>query len=396
MGFFDKLLGRESAEDGGWESASQAKRRETTKAVLERAAALAGMLDARVYAEKPDSDLDLRGTIKGLPFRVEMSESGSVNECELKYAKMNFTYIDLEYDKDLPDHDSGAPPEWEPGERKIFLAPKIYVDGSSADKEAAAFRKLPASLQERVLAGLRRSNILYFRSRYDELEVTLTSDATDKADPARWLADILVLMVDVAMARGVRPPSDAPAPAPDDDDAPDTDQAAISARKVAANVAGSTIVDRAEDECLDVRWTEHGMRVRIVLDHGFDDVDVEVAIPEVLGAFDLSYEASLDPGSLGPATDPWDLRTRQELIGPRVCVAGSPVAVARQAALVRAIGPSLVVELVAAIAEHELASVELADGVLRATVSDLDVVGDGMAAIRVARLFARVAAALPR
>jgi hypothetical protein len=405
MGFFDKLMGRDTPVPAtgvfdprkGWAAASEKTRRATTQAVLERAAALAGVTDGVAYAETHDGTFDLRGTIQGLPFRVKMSESGSIDDFELKYAKRDFTYIDLEYDRDLPEHNFIQPPDWEPSDKRVFFAPKIFVEGSSADREAAAFKQLPESLQKRTVAAMRQYDILYFRSRYDELEITISRSSDDEptGDPIAGLADMLRIAADFAIARGVKPPGDTSTSTSDDDDGSTvTVKVADCARSIAAKITGATVVDRAPDECLDVRWTEHGIPVRIVLDHGFDDVDVEVAIPKVHGAFDLSHEPSLDPDSLGPPVDLWDVRTRQELIGPKVCVSGTPTAVARQTALVRSIGPSLVVELVAAMAEHSISNIELADGLLKTTLSDLEEL-DAAAAIRVAKLFVRVAAALP-
>src|SRR4051794_29007200 len=242
MGFFDKLLGRDPAPPNPadaakiWDEGDDAARNALTRSVLEQAAVLAKLADATVYAEKHDGNFDLRGTVHGLPIRVQMDSSGSVRDLEVKHAKLNVSYIDLEYDAELPAHGSTSAPAWSPGEQKLFLAPRVYLEGTSAEKEAAAFRRLPAELQARVLALMPRANILYFRSRYDSVELTIRGDGRNHADPVRWLADMLVAAGEVAVARGARPPgTPKAATAADDDVVADAPEAAqIRARAIAA------------------------------------------------------------------------------------------------------------------------------------------------------------------
>lgn len=357
------------AEARGWDADTPA----IATAVLQAVGTALPVDDAKIVDRPHDREVDLRGSMRGFPLKVTLDYTGHCRDLTLKYANTGLRFIDLEYNPALPDQLPDVEP-WEPSETQVVLGPKVFVEGSDAELEATDFRALPAALQAHVLGELVRLRIRYFRSRPDELDITMHDDVRDVADPVPWLVDTLRLALEVTAGRRAVTPVAAVAEQASRSQAI-ADAATTLAEAIQAQLVGATIVVRDEDACIDVRWTEGIVPVRIVLDVDFDDIDLQVRATGVAGSFDL--ESDFDGAPLTRADgDVWN-------------------AAARQAAMLRKVGTALVDEIVASMEELSIDHVSLHDEQLDATVGEISTTRDGgAAAIRMTKLLARVAAQL--
>ena len=388
MGWFGRLFG-----GGGVPGESRGQTR--ARQLLDRTAALAALTDV-VIAQTDEYQCELRGTLRGMPVRLIVDHDGEVREFQLRHDSPASACIDLEYDPDRKATRAGpALPAWDEGDHVIDVGPGVFIEGSDARKEHAAFLRLPPALQARVLETMARRRIMYFRSRPDEHDISFHDSGRELADKPAAYAEVLLLAGEVARARSAVPPR--PTRSPDDegdDDEGDDDGAAVHdatklAGQIATRIPGATVVVREDDACIDVRWTEHGTSPRLVLDVGTDSLDVEVNADGVMGEFALERDVDVVAGR--------DDAERHVFVGAAVFVAGPLAAVRTQAALLHALPAALLDEVVRAMTELDLGLIHLQDQLLTVTVGDLaHVVDQGAAGTRVARLLARLAAALPR
>ncbi len=397
MSWLDKLLGREDAPPSapvarGWASPLDSVRAETTDAFLLAVASRAQIAAPVLVPQPPDEcQSELRGTLRGFELRVIVDHDSSIRELNLRYAQSG-GFIDLDYSPELEGFTPPAVEPWDASDKKVFLAPGIFIDGSSADKEAAAFRSFPAALQARVLTDIKRLNVMYFRSRPDNHDVTVRGCAADQADPVAWLADLLVLSADVAAARGARP---AVPDGPYSVAFAAREGVTALATRLSGRVPGARIV-RLDDDHVDVRFTESGVPVRIALDAEFDDVDVEAHARDVGGAFELSRDDEVEIPTGGGGGEVWDEPDAVLSLSHAVYVEGAAPDVRRAAAMLAALPSALVDELVTTVDELELRGVTFEGEILTATACDLRAADAVERALRLARLLARVAASLPR
>lgn len=384
MGWFGRLFG-----GGGVPGESRGQTR--ARQLLDRTAALAALTDV-VIAQTDEYQCELRGTLRGMPVRLIVDHDGEVREFQLRHDSPASACIDLEYDPDRKATRAGpALPAWDDGDLVIDVGPGVFIDGSDARKEHAAFLRLPPDLQARVLATMARHRIMYFRSRPDEHDIYFHDSGRELADKPAAYAEVLLLAGEVARARSAVPPR--PTRSHDDDEGDDDAAAVDDATKLAGQIAtrlpGATVVAREDDACIDVRWTEHGTSVRLVLDVGSDNLDVEVNADGVMGEFALERDVDVVAGR--------DDGERHVFFGAAVFVAGPLADVRTQASLLHALPAALLDEVVRAMTELDLGLLHLQDQQLTITAGDLaHVVDQGAAGIRVARLLARLAAALPR
>jgi hypothetical protein len=415
VNFFNRLFGRDAASPtspgpdargGGpvaalrrWDDLDDEARKAARTALLERVASRAGLEKPRVHVPRGGDDVELRATARGVPLRVELSWSGGV-EVEFKYAS-RVGFIDLEY---APAEDDDDEEPWSESDRRVLLAPRIFVDGSSCNEEAAAFRRLPGPLQARVLDAIARLGIRYFRSRPSVHTVMAWKDLKDMPDPEAWLVEAIALSSDVIEARlGGRaaPPGHGGAARPfsaveGDEDATWGAAEAYLAR-LALGLPGARVVPRREEDEIDLRWTEAGVPVRVVLDVDASGVRVGALADGVEAELSLlrDPDATLDE----PASDdPWAPPPETKLFLSRdVFLSGTEAATRREAAVLDRLPRSLLDELVAAMERHDLSDIDLEAGQLLTFPCDLvDLDEDGATVIGLARLLSRVAAALPR
>lgn len=408
MGWFDKLLGREvvDADEGttfskrGWDSASDDRRVATTRLYLEALGRQLGVENQQVVPRPQDHDADLRGTLREFPLRVRVSYSGSLSRVELKIGETGHGFIDLEYDPDMAET---APQvdAFDESEKQVMVAPRVFFEGSSAEDDAALFRELPVELQERVTREMVRLRIRYFRSRSDELDITMLDEPRERNEPVAWLADALRLAVDVTLARGQVPPGrEATVPRVverAEAKREPTDWARRVAESIGKQVLGAKIIENREAEDIEVRWIESGVPVRIVVDYDFDDFDIEARVDGVTTDLSLQYDedVTVAPTREGGG-DPWDESEHHVFFAKHVFVSGRESLARSQAAVWRSLGTSLLDDLVRTVETHAC-GVWLDDEVLQANVDGADEVTDGgAAAVSIARLLARVAKALPR
>lgn len=412
MGFFDRLLGRQTVKSvngkdvksfhrGGWNSIIESRGPATTTAFLENVGAVAGVSDMEVVALN-DHKQELRGKLAGYTICVSVMNSGSMGDIAFRYSQIEGPYIDLEYDPDMKVDPTGITP-FNPSDKKIVLGPKVFVEGSSAEEEAAAFRKLPKELQERVVTDMKRLRIRYFRSRREEFDITMHDDpgGEDGApDPVHWMADTLTLAAEVTKARGGLPVGQGKVfTSAERKPPPDKDVPAIArdlANHIAKQLIGAKVVEREEDDCIDVRWAESGIPVRIAIDHDFDHVQIEAMAKGAKGEFSLIFDPEITrEAKTGSNLDPWD-EDKYEFFARSVFVNGKESEVRAQAAILHSLNPSLLGELVV-LAEKREATIDLDDGKLDLVLCECTHVTDrGAEAIAVARLLARLASALPK
>jgi hypothetical protein len=192
MGWFDRVFGGPK----GFASTSADERTRVATAFLNDVVARTGIVDA-VISPPVDDELILRGALQGLALEVTLRSWGQLTELTLRYdAELGF--IDLEFDPELDPDPALAPDD------QLVVAPGVFLEGSGAQDELHAFEQLPVALRRRVLADLARLRIRYFRSRTHEHTMTVHDEVPEVADPVTWLASILQLGADVAIARGAR------------------------------------------------------------------------------------------------------------------------------------------------------------------------------------------------
>jgi hypothetical protein len=399
MGFFDRLLGRDKFHRSGWSSIMESRWAATTTTFLQEVGVALALPDAEVLALN-DQKQELRGTLLGYTLHVSILNIGSIGDISFRYAAIQGPYIDLEYDPDMKVDPTNVKP-FDPSDRRIVLGPQVFVEGSSADEEAATFKKLPQELQERVIRDMRRLRIRYFRSRREEFDITMHDDPREGvSDPVQWLADTLRLAADVTKARGALPVGQGPLHSSAERKPPPTkDVEAIArglANEIAKQVIGAKVVEREDDDCIDVRWTEGGVPVRIAIDHDFDHLEIEALARGAKGGFSLIFDPEITrEAKTGGAIDPWD-EDRFEFFGRSVFVNGKEAQVRAEASVLNALNPSLLGELVC-LAEKRHATIDLDEEKLDVCLCEATQVTDrGAEAISVARLLARVASALPR
>lgn len=377
------------------------------KAYLEAVAARAGLTDVVVVANLAEHEAELRGQRSGLPLRVIVDFTGDVRECEFKYeTDDDCEFIDLEFD---PEHSSATSPQlkpWDESEKKVYVAPQVFLEGSGADDEHAAFKRLPATLQQRILAAMVQHRIRYFRSRPSEHDNTLWDGAADVREPIEWLAEVIQLSAEVALARGAVAPGSKPRPKPVNAFAEAQADALgeeaewlagkAFATELAAKLPGARVVERKSDEAWDVRWAEGGVQLRVVVDVRFGDLEAHARADGVECEFSLHHDTEAAPVSASPSDDGWDEADCMLFIDRATFLIGSRAEVLREAAALRALPPTLLQELLACCRQINNAP-DLERSNLHVDVVELATVTDGGdAAVAVARLLGRVVSALPK
>ena len=99
-------------------------------------------------------------------------------------------------------------------------------------------------LRVRAIAEIHRLQITELTSERKRLAIELREEPHRVAEPARWLADVLVLGADLALARGAHPSHGPPPPG----------LAAQLAAKLAARIPGATMA--RSDDNLAVVWSD--------------------------------------------------------------------------------------------------------------------------------------------
>lgn len=372
------------------------------QAYLEAVASLAELEAPVVVAHASEHCAELRAKVAGLPLRVVVDFTGDVRDFAIKYAdSRSREYIDIEYDPEDAGQAGAQLEAWEEADRKIYLGRQIYVEGSNAEVEAAAFQALPADLRQRVLTEVERLRVRYFRSRRDEHENTLWDGADEVAQPVEWLASLIRLSADVAIARGAEAPGTRAAPPPPnsyaaaDDDGAKREAAEAMARSIALRIPGARVVERKPDSSWDVRWTEGSAHLRVVLDYRFGDLEAHARADGVQGEFSLVHDPEVTLEDAPPNDDGWDEVDCYIFFDKSTFVTGPKVQALREASMLRALPKELLDELLASCAELANAP-DLENSNLHVAVSDLEqVTDDGAQAVAVARLYGRVVTALP-
>jgi len=140
--------------------------------------------------------------VPGYDTELEMKISDSPEHAE----------FDLEFDpgasKDAEP--SQRDPDWDEEdqeEQKIFLAGRIFIDGSDALPEARNFLALPPGVRNGILEALEAERVMYFRVRSEEIWVSFLQEPPDMPDPFGTLEKIADLMASTASAVRAVPPA---------------------------------------------------------------------------------------------------------------------------------------------------------------------------------------------
>jgi hypothetical protein len=385
MGWLGRLFGRETKDEKraeevappvapqnpftrGWNSrAIEPGRQETTTHEFFEALSSALALDeVTVVRRAADEQSDLRGKLRGFPLKIMLDWNGDVRTLSFKCVedpKKPLPWLNLTHDAQLFD----------PDDEQVMLVPGIYVEGDDADEQAAAFRKLPSDLQERVLEMM-RADVFNVRSTSREVVITLRDRALKywTCDPAQRLQHILSLAAEMQLALGAKPLGRDP------ETTEPKEFAAQLAKKIAAQRPGAEVVERDADSCFDIRWIDGDVPMHIALDYRRGHLDIAAQATDVAGNFFLYYDEDEEPEDEHVAFTKKLYMDKSE------------------AAFFRALGKDLVDEVIATADDFET-WFSLREQLVETTLSDLDAVtDDGAAAFRVANLLARVAAALPR
>lgn len=388
---------QESSQDEDSDAMPAAIRR-----FLKALARRAGVADARVAAGEEASTGELRGTSRDLPLRVVVSGSGDV---ELEFLHEDgLDFMDLEYDPQRENAPEPVLPPWGDKKRPPVVGPGVRVSDSGT--ELAAFRALPSELQERLVTDLRQHRVRYFRSRPDRLTVTFLDSLDEMRDAEAAVTRVLDLGREVATARGARPPG-ATDTASFDAKTPFRGWARLSqdeqwARAVrfgqvlVDQLPGARLVERRDDDVVEVRWKEGGFPVRIALRVLFETLEVAARAPGVEACFDLLHDPEVTPNGETPA-DAWDTPDRFVFFARNTFLQGTEALIRREAAVLYALPAQLRDALVRTVENAALERVTLNEGVLEVSAGELAKIQDGgQQARELARMLVRVAEALPR
>lgn len=410
MSWLERLLGGGAPKPawGGWEDAYPDAREGIVRAVLEEVARQLEASDVGLVVRQEKKEGELRGRVRGFPFRLVVGFYGTVS-CELRYAS-KLGAIDVEFDPDLEKAAGREELEpWDEDEQRAMLGPGVFLEGSGAKAELALFRALPADLQREIVSEVRRLRIRYFRSRREEHDVDFWDEPQAVADPPAWLAAGIRLAAKVAAARGARP-VDAPTAKKKKketaaglepglfqgwfelDEAERADRLARGARAIAGLVRGEVSL---RDDVGEVRFaSEDGAALRLVLLGGIASVELHARAEGV----ELALELQAHPLPVEVANDdPWEAPEERFFFSRDVHAGGSRRAAREAAALAAALPEAIVRELVE-LAEELGEELVVSRGVLRVRVADLDDVDDEKirGAVAVGQRLASLARALPR
>jgi hypothetical protein len=183
MGWFDFLFGKKSPQQplsprkalerawAHWWKLDDAERQNLLEAWFREA--LAGRGELRVLLKEPETELQVRGHLGRVPFRVKLDMRSMNMDIEARFPNPR-GFIDLEWDPEAkPNAPIDRDPVWdEEDEKRVFLATHIFIEGCSADEEAESFRQLPSELQRRVLQEIADSHLRFFRIRPEGTEIS--------------------------------------------------------------------------------------------------------------------------------------------------------------------------------------------------------------------------------
>jgi hypothetical protein len=212
MGWFDFLFGKkaqkESPDSPGaglssrqalerawkhWWKFDTAEHRTYLEAWFREALSDRGEL--RFIQKEPENELQVRGHLGRVPFRVKLDLRSLNMDIEARFPNPR-GFIDLEWDPEVkPSSPVERDPVWdEEDEKREFLADHIFIEGSSAEEEAESFRQLPAQLQQRVLQTIAASHLRFFRIRPEGTEVSPSRTDGNDLQPLFDLPAILDLL----------------------------------------------------------------------------------------------------------------------------------------------------------------------------------------------------------
>ncbi|RKH33974.1 hypothetical protein [Corallococcus sicarius] len=369
---------------------------------LKELARQAGIEDPQVATGEDRFAGELRGTLGGHPLRAVVTTFGSV-ELELLHEE-ELDFMDLEYDPEREAAPEPALPPWGDEKRPPVVGPGVCV--SDSGKELAAFRALPTELQEQLVNDLRQHRIRYFRSRPERLEVTFWDNLHEMRDAEATVTRALALGLEVLAAREASPPG-ASDHAPFNAQVPFRGWGGLSederwaralsfGRVLVEQIPGARLVERRDDDAVEVRWKEGTCAVRMALGVLFGTLEVAARAPGVEACFDLLHDPEVTPDDATPA-DEWDTPDRFVFFARNTYVQGTEALTRREAAVLHALPAQLRDALVQIVESAPLGRVSLDEGVLEASAGELVNLRDGgQKARELARLLARVAEALPR
>ena len=191
-----------------------------------RAAAIAflealapGFGGATVFAPEGESDVELRGSYRGHPLRIEI-DSRLSPELTIKRPSQGTTLY-LEQDPDI-DADDAHPPAWDDrSDAKLFLGRTTYVEGARADLDRvrAELAAMPESLRTALGTELAKNGVRYFRPDAEQVWVMFWPTLDEMSEPVTCLEETLGWMLAVSEHRGAHPLPPEPRDDDDEDDA---------------------------------------------------------------------------------------------------------------------------------------------------------------------------------
>jgi hypothetical protein len=384
MGFFDRLLGKKAEPSGGfdkrtWEVNNDTKRAANSWTYLEAIAAGVRAEDVKITPQP--STTKLRATVRGFPLEVEIGNTGELRESRLAIGDTNHPYLDIDFD---PDATPSGP----------AIGTNVAV---GSDDELEQFKTLPTELQSRIVQEMRRLRIQFLRSHTSEFDITMHDTPKVPLDPIAWLVDTITLAVDIIVARGQVPPGkESTVPRWERIKEPPPWVRTI-AQSIASKVIGGKIVEKLGDADFEVCWTEDGVPARIRIDYQYNLLDLEVRADGVTGDIFLEYDEDVTPQEADEGDDPWSEEDVTVFFAKYLYLEDTPAVTKAHAALLHSLGPALLGELVKTLEKNKL-GFYLDDQVASTdTIANNEPIKDGGAeAVRIAKLLARVAKALPR
>jgi hypothetical protein len=216
MSLLDRLLGRSDEGEArhpfrNWEYKKEDDWWRIPEAFLTSVGA--SFTEAKVVPKRNDDEIELRAMAGGFPFRIVMDVPGYDTEIEMRISdKPEHAEFDLEFDPQASSENEPqeSDPVWDEedeDERRIFLAGRIFIDGSDAEPEARNFLSLPPELRQSILEALESERVMYYRVRSEEIWVSFLADPPEMPDPFARLVKMAELMASTAAAVKATPPA---------------------------------------------------------------------------------------------------------------------------------------------------------------------------------------------
>ncbi len=169
-----------------------------------------GIIDeARLVRKRDEEGFLFRGNLAGHSIQLNTYLGGGIDIL----VKWSATQSNLEIwlERDVLTQDGADEIEFDPGwddpeERRIYITPEIYVQGSEAEKSVRAYLRLPPEITKRIQELIETERILLFSIREKEISINFQEPMSMMPDPVQRIRTILGFLPELIAALHVEAP----------------------------------------------------------------------------------------------------------------------------------------------------------------------------------------------